>query len=354
MRPEINPDTIKRILLVRTDRIGDVVVSTPVFPAIKKRFPNAHLAILIARENADLIQGNSSIDEVILYDKEGKEKSILGALRFGWMMRRKKFDAAIHFHPRARTYWTSFLAGIPARIGYRLKNHWLLTHSIPDNKSEGKRHESDYLFDLLQFLDIPKPAHIEPFVSLHEPLRVSLEKKLGSLNRFAVFHPSASCPSKIWSYQNFADVADYVAKKFQIMPVVVDGIPGARHGKAMLKLMKSEAVNLCGQLQLGELAWLFKKSELVVSNDSGPVHIASAVGAPVVVIYGRNLAGLCPTRWRPLGKKSWYLQKDVGCIQCLAHLCPIEFKCLKALSAEEVIQLIDKNQNEIFTHAAAR
>jgi len=117
MFPPIDLNRVKKILLVRTDRMGDVVVTTPVFPAIKKKFPHSHLAILVSKENEDLVRGNSYLDEVICYDKLGAEKSWWGVLRFIFYLQKKHFDVAIHLHPRARTYLTSYLARIPIRIG---------------------------------------------------------------------------------------------------------------------------------------------------------------------------------------------------------------------------------------------
>ncbi len=354
MAPNINPGKIKRILLVRTDRIGDVVVTTPVFRAVKEQFPAAHLAILVDKALRDLVEGHPDLDEVILYDKKGSEKSLLGAFRFARTLKQKKFDAAIHFHPRARAYWTSFLAGIPVRIGYKRKNHWLLTHSIKDNKGEGRKHEAEYVFDLLALLGIKRPQKLIASIPLQEKSQESAERRLSGIGRFFAVHPSASSPSKIWPASYFAEVADFLAQKFQLTPVLIGGASDSKQGKTVFSLIKSKSINLCGQLSLGELAWVLKKSELVISNDSGPAHIASAVGAPVISIFGRSLAGLGPVRWHPLNEKSWYLQKDVGCAVCLADLCQIEFKCLTELKPADVIQLIEEKQSEIFQHAKAR
>jgi ADP-heptose:LPS heptosyltransferase len=86
------------------------------------------------------------------------------------------------------------------------------------------------------------------------------------------------------------------------------------------------------------LAWLLKGARLLISNDSGPVHMAAALGTPVISIFGRNQAGLSPIRWRPISVNSSFVQKDVGCIECLAHNCQIDFKCLKELRVEDVFE----------------
>ena len=97
-------------------------------------------------------------------------------------------------------------------------------------------------------------------------------------------------------------------------------------------------VNFAGRLSVAELAALLKRCRLLISNDSGPVHVAAAVGTPVVDIFGRNQRGLSPMRWGPLGDGHIVLHKEVGCVTCLAHNCDIEFLCLTSLSVEEVYQ----------------
>jgi heptosyltransferase-2 len=101
-------------------------------------------------------------------------------------------------------------------------------------------------------------------------------------------------------------------------------------------------VNLSGVTTVGDLASILRRSKLFLSNDSGPVHIASAVGTPSVVIFGRKDAGLSPRRWGPTGAKDVALHKDVGCAKCLAHECKIGFKCLEAVTVEEVTAAAEK------------
>jgi ADP-heptose:LPS heptosyltransferase len=102
--------------------------------------------------------------------------------------------------------------------------------------------------------------------------------------------------------------------------------------------MRRPALNLAGRLSVAELAALLARCRLLVSNDSGPVHVAAAVGTPVIAIFGRNQRGLSPRRWRPLGEGHAVLHKDVGCVTCLAHECDIGFQCLTALGVEEVYE----------------
>lgn len=112
----------------------------------------------------------------------------------------------------------------------------------------------------------------------------------------------------------------------------------------LAKPLGNLGLSLAGKLNLKETAAFLKFCGTLVTNDSGPAHVAAAVGAKAVVIFGRNRAGLSPTRWRPLGEGHHWIQKDVGCKVCLAHRCPIEFECLKSVEVSEVMELVGKSR----------
>ena len=105
--------------------------------------------------------------------------------------------------------------------------------------------------------------------------------------------------------------------------------------------LKGKVINLAGKTSISQLTSILKRCALFISNDSGLVHIASAIGTPVISIFGRSQPGLSPKRWGPLGKRDRYLHKEVGCIQCLAHNCQKEFACLKAISVEDVLKVAE-------------
>lgn len=336
----INCTHIKRILISRTDRIGDVVLSTPVFQAVKNEYPNCHLAVLVFKETAPLVSGNPFVDQVVIYDKKGIHAGWRATVLFALKLRKERFDLVIHLHPTNRVHFISWLAGIPVRIGYQSNNHFLLTHAIEEKKWQGKHHEAEYNFDLLNLIHVSKPE----VLSFHVPLQSADKKELEVLfpkklsSRYVVFHPSASCVSKRWAPDRLAQVADRLARVYKIIPVIIGDDSGAPHAARMQEFMKERSLNLAGKLSLGMLSWLLKGARLLVSNDSGPVHMAAALGTPVISIFGRNQAGLSPTRWRPISAHSSFVQKDVGCVECLAHNCQIDFKCLKELTVEDVFE----------------
>ena len=164
--PIIDCSRIQKILVTRTDRIGDVVLSTPVFPAIKRRYPKVCVAALVLKETEAIVRGNPWIDQVIVYDKKGRYRSWWQTIWFGWSLRKERFDLVIHLHPTNRVNIISWLARIPIRIGYQRKSHFLLTHVIEEKKWQGKKHEAEYNFDLLSLIDVPMPEQLELYFPL--------------------------------------------------------------------------------------------------------------------------------------------------------------------------------------------
>lgn len=337
----------KRILLVRTDRLGDVVLTTPAIKAVRQAYPQAYLAMMVRPYTELAVKGNPYLNEVILYDKGGRHRSIIASIGFAMELKKKNFDLCIIFHPTNRAHIISYLAGIPRRIGYDANFSFLLTDHIRNTKHEGKKHELDYNLDLLKLLGIESeerelcvPVNDEAVKFIDELLTKSGIKKT---DRVIVIHPGASCPSKIWPLERFAKLADRLIGSYGVKIVVIGGEDekDAFCVNSVRKFMLKEALFLAGGLNISQLGALLKRAVLFVSNDSGPVHVAVAVKTPVVAIFGRNQPGLSPTRWGPLGPNDIVLHKDAGCWGvCLAHHCQRGFECLKSISVEDVFSAI--------------
>ena len=329
-----------RILVIRLDRLGDVVLSTPVLTALRAQFPHAFIAMMVRPACRDVVQGHPALNDVILYEKEGAHRSALATLRFARALRRYEFDTALVLHPSNRSHWIPWLARIPVRVGYDRKNGWLLTHRLPHRKQEGAKHEAAYTLELLRVFGVtpsePKPVIAVQAAAVSRVEALLREASVTSADRLVAVHPSASCVSKRWMPERFAEVADRLTDRQGIRIVIIAGEADARYAGQMAGAMRRPRLNVAGALSVAETAALLQRAHLLISNDSGPVHVAAAVGTPVVDIFGRNQRGLSPQRWGPLGEGHVVLHKEVGCVTCLAHKCDIEFLCLTALTADEV------------------
>lgn len=337
----------KKILIVRMDRIGDVVLSTPAIKAVRDAYPDSHIAVLVRPYAREVVDGNPCIDEVITYDKLGREKSLFGKIRFIAGLKNKKFDLAIILHPKNSSHILAYLAGIPERLGYDKKSGVFLTKKIPHTKQYGLRHEIDYALDLLRYIGI-EPSD----KSLYMPVNKLSEEKIKDLfykngisqnDPVIAVHPAASCRSRRWVLERFAKASDTLAEKYGARIVIISG-PGEDKvmGDRAAELMKSGPLNLAGKTSVSDLASVLRRSSLLISNDSGPVHISCAVDTPVIAIFGRKDRGLSPERWAPVGGKDIALRKDAGCEICLAHNCKRGFKCLGLISVEDVLRAADQ------------
>jgi len=335
----------KNILVVRLDRMGDVVLSTPVLKALRDAYPKSHIAFMVRPYVKDIALGNPSVDEVIIYDKA---MGLLGNIRFIKKLRSEKFDLAVVLHPTLRTNWIVFLSGIPKRLGFDRKRKMgiLLTDRIPDKKHLGLKHEIDYTLGILRYIGISAkdrtmhvPVSPDNQARAHEALA---KGGISESDTVVAINPGASCPSKRWPAERFAEAADILAKRRGVKIVIISGQSDKKPGEGMASFTKERCLDLSGRTTVGEMAGVLKRSKLFISNDSGPVHVACAVGTPVIAIFGRSDRGLSPRRWGPSNKGDVVIHKNVGCLECLAHNCAVGFKCLKAITVDEVVKAAEE------------
>lgn len=196
-----------KILIIRTDRVGDVILATPVIKNLREAFKGAFIAFMCRPYTKDILEGNPYLDKVIVYDKYGKHKSLFSTIKFAFSLKKYKFDWAIILHPTNRAHLIAFIAKIPLRIGWDKKMAYLLTEKIPYYKNKGNKHELEYNLDVLRRLNIPiiskdtyfpiKKEALEKLNGLLEQENVNIDEK------FIVIHPCASCISKRWPQSSF-------------------------------------------------------------------------------------------------------------------------------------------------------
>lgn len=329
----------KKILIIRTDRIGDVILSTPVIKNLRNAYPNAHIAFMLRPYTKEIAENNPYLNEVIIYDKNNKHKSILSSIKFCLWLHKKKFDIAFILNPTNRANLITFFSGIPVRVGLNRKMGKFLSHKIEDTKHEGRKHELEYTLDILSKMGIEAKD-----TQTHFPLKESSEQKIKTLlerlniknSGFIVIHPWASCPSKRWPKENFIELIGLLGEKIGLKIIIID-----EQKREFLNSLRNKniVIDLSEQLTLADTGSLLKRAKLFISNDSGPVHIAASLNTPVISIFGRNSPGLSPKRWMPLGEKSFHIHKGCDSKICLAHNCKKNFICLKSITAYEVLEM---------------
>jgi lipopolysaccharide heptosyltransferase II len=302
----------KNILVIRTDRIGDMVLTVPALRALKKAYPSSRLTVLSAMNTRSLIEGLPFVDEVMVDDVS---RGWIAYMKLVKELRRRRFDLAIVYHTKRRTNSACFLAGIPCRLGYRNeKLGFLLNRPVRDERHLGLKHEVEYCLDLLREIGVhshdlrieiacDKDAEVwaENFMRTHFPE-----------GNVMVLHPDASCPTRRWPAENFARLGELLNDKFKAQIVIVGAEGGRSIAQDIMRRMRTSAVDLTGQLSLAQLASFLKRVNLLVSSDTGPIHVAAAVRTPLVCLFLRTQAGLNPERWHPLGDRCIVLVNKPG------------------------------------------
>ena len=332
---------MNKVLVVNVNWIGDVIFSAPVFTALKGAYPRARISCLAVPRVAEVLAGISAIDDIIVYDEQGRHRNPFAKLRLIHQLRVQRFDAAFLLHRSLTRALLVYLAGIPRRIGYDAKGRRIfLTHIV--RPSPVTEHRSDHYLRVVEDYGVAvRDRHYQLTVS--QEAEQAVEKILRGHDIqeedfLVIIHPGGNWPLKRWSSKNFELLAGRLMEQGNIK-VVFTGAEGDRPFiNAILSRLADKPLVLAGKINLKQLAALMKRADAVVSADSGPLHIASAAGTMVIGLFG-------PTRPEITGPRgpgqSFVLQKDVGCNrQACYHLkCPDNI-CMQAVTVEDVLEII--------------
>ena len=288
------------IVLSRPDRLGDVVIATSTIRPLLEQRPGTRVVFAARRIWLPLLRGHPLLADCI--DVSEPEDVLTVRLR------ELAPSALVHLNPHAGLYRAGHAARIPVRVGYARDDlPDALTHSLPDQRRNGGRHEAQFNFDLLGQFGIEPPCRPVPELHLPEPSLRSLETKLGrpldDMEPFVVLHPSAYLTTARWPPHHFHALARLIGENTAWRIVITGDDPRDRGVHKLAGWLGESAVNLAGQTDVAELGWLFSRAAGVVTRDTGPSHVAGAVGAPTVSICGRTAPVYSPVRWGALGPR---------------------------------------------------
>ncbi len=332
---------MNNILVVNVNWLGDAVFATPVFAALKQAYPQARLSCLCVPRLQEVLRHCPDVDGIIIYDEKGKDRWPWKKLALIWRLRRARFDAAFLLHRSMTRAWFVFLAGIPVRVGYS-KVPGFLTHPVAQVSQGG--HRMDEYLQVLETFGIPCPDRrysLNVEATRKQSLATKLQERgIAANDEIVVFNIGGNWDLKRWPLDFWARLAQCVHER-SALKIIFSG--SARDKNDVLRIMESptvRAVNMAGETSLGELLALFARAKTVVSADSGPLHLASSVGAKVIGLYG-------PTRPEVTGPRGTspaiILFKDIGCNKapCYHLSCPLN-RCMHAIGVEDVWQAVQK------------
>ena len=349
-----------RVLLVRLRLIGDVVFTTPVIGALRRAWPDAHLAYLVEPAAAPIVGHHPALDEVSLAPRSRGWRRVRDDVQLGLRLRRNRYDLVLDLHSGPRASWLTWLSGAPRRVGFAVQGrHWPYTDVVPRPRELRARHsvenQWDLLLPVLPELGPPDPA-TDPVTMTHAPgADASVEawmqrERLDCTHALVVVHVSAGNAFRRWPLASFVELAARLAAGDPKRRIILTSGPSEAAAAAdVVRLARArrpsspEAVRTCGDMTLDELHALVGRARLYIGGDSGPLHVAATTRTPIVGLYGPTL----PVRsapWRD--PQLWSAAVDVGelpCRPCEQRVCaPGDFRCLTHITVDAVVAAAER------------
>ncbi len=336
--------TIERILIRGVNWVGDSIMTIPALRQLRRVFPHAHLTLLVRPPLVGLFREADFVDEVLSLE--------LRSAREYWraiaVLRARRYDMAVLLPNAFGAALLTFAAGIPIRVGYPTDGRaWLLTHRIP-LRPQGRREHQVYVY-LHLIAELEHRLGGMERVSFADPiprLTVSEERKQEALaflvqrgadvdRKIVVVNPGAvNSRAKQWLPERFAAVSDALLERGDTSVVLI-GTPAERAtSETVRRCMRRAPVVVTGETSVGLMVAILSCAHLVISNDTGAAHVASAVGTPVLVLFG-------PTEdfaTRPFSDRALVIRKPVACAPCMRRECPIDHRCMTGITVEDVVR----------------
>jgi heptosyltransferase-2 len=331
-----------KILLRATNWIGDAIMALPALRAVRKRFPDAEIAIAARPYVADIYRDQQICNQLIQYDAKGMHTGFSGRERLVMELRAQKFDVALLMQNAFDAAWLAWRARIPERIGYaRDGRSFLLTKAIPlPRHSEIPAHEKFYYLELLRRAGWLDSVQDETFIELHVPeeKRRRADEFLcksgvrqGAL-RIAMGAGASYGSAKCWPPSRFAEVANRLESEADADVILFGTASEASVSTAIAAEMRRPPIDLTGKTAIADLAALLSRCHLFIGNDSGAMHVAAAVGLPIVAVFGPT----DPSGTAPVTPRSTIVQQKPYCSPCFLRRCPTDHRCMSAITADMV------------------
>jgi heptosyltransferase-2 len=327
-------ETIRRILFIRLDRVGDVVLSTPAIEALKRSFPRSEITVLLRPQTAALLENNPHVDRCVVLDPAAGPTEIYRVLRD---LRRRRFDLAVDpcVDWKLGSALIAWLSGARIRIGYPCEGREAFFTAIAGHPDD-RAHMTDVILETLAPLGIDR-SNRQPRLYLTEEERNQaagwLAEKTGGVKPLIGIHPGAYYATQRWLPEHFAVLADRLLGSFDV--ILFGGPADEGLVQRIQSLMTGSALKVVTP-DIRRFAALLSSCRLLVCNNSGPLHVASALGIPTVSFMGPTAKEL----WSPLGEMDAVLRIDgLSCIGCNQGTCPTgSLDCMRRITPQMAVE----------------
>ncbi|MFO7569630.1 MAG: glycosyltransferase family 9 protein [Smithellaceae bacterium] len=333
------------ILIVKLSAIGDVIHTLPSLAALRQRYPDAHITWVVEQAAADLVVRHPLIDCVIVSERKRWGKDLAaGRLRKTWhnvrafysQLRARNYDLAVDFHGLFKSAVVVGLSGAKRKLGYdslQELSGLFLNEKIPEDMN---KHAVDRYLDFPRHLGakVDRVDFVLPANPQADRNATALLSRHGLLDRnFIAINPVAYWETKLWNNEKFARLADMIFERLNL-PTVFTG-SDVQAIEPIIAAMRTPGINLASRTSLLELAFIYRKAITVVTTDSGPMHLAAAVGTKVVALFGAT----DPARTGPYGPGHTVIRSTLPCSPCLLKKCDT-MQCMHDITPEQVFAAV--------------
>jgi len=341
------------ILIVKMSAIGDVIHTLPALNAVRKHYPDAHITWLVEEAASDLVEGHRALDRILVSKRKRWVRGLLGSSRleiireaycFVKELRDTMYDVVLDFQGLLKSSVLIGLCKGKRKIGFdRGMEHQERSYLFLNERVPPVDMDNHALLRGMMLLDAIGIQSREivfdlPLLDQHRNMADDLLMQHGSRESkvLAAIHPAAKWETKLWSNQKFSILADRLIEDYGAR-VVFTGSKGDRKTiQDIVSGMKGEAANLAGETTMKTLAALYEKADFLVSTDTGPMHMAAAVGTPVLALFGPT----APWRTGPFGNGHQIVRAQIDCSPCFKRACET-VDCMKQITVKRVLKSVE-------------
>lgn len=340
------PKPPERVLIRGVNWLGDAVMTLPALEALRRLWPHAALGVVAPEGLAPLWRMEPAVEAVEPFGPSGGFGRLLEDCRLASRLRKGRWEVAVVLPNSFHSALVPALGGIPRRVGFATDGRgWLLTDPLAKTESLKAHHQVEHYMALIRSLGYEGPTPPVRLRVSEEKLRWA-EEALSGLGDgqggrpLVGIHPGATYgPAKRWFPERFAAVAESTARELEARILVLGGPGEAPWADKLASALPGRVADWTGRTDVSELAALLARLDLLVCNDSGPMHLAAAVGTPVVAVFGSSE----PSQTGPSGEGHLLVREPVECSPCFERTCPLKqdrYKCFELVSAARVSEAV--------------
>ena len=327
----MNMKAKEKILVIQTAFLGDLILSTTLFKKIKLKHPNSHITLIVNKGTEQILSNNPNIDTILPVDKKQTFKNPLKFIKFLFELQKENFSICYSPHFSHRSSLISFFSGAKIRIGYKESGFGFLHTKTYPRPLRGV-HEVQKLLQLVDSVGLERPE-----IFLNKEVNGEIKSKMEDVSEFIVVAPSSIWETKRMPIEKFIELVRQILENTPYTPVIIGSKNDKYLSDQIVNVHGSKVVDMTGRTNLMELFYIISRAKCVISNDSSPIHIASAFNIPTLAIFGATITDFGYT---PLSERHTISEVSLECRPCGIHggnICPKQhFRCMMDQNIEEI------------------